>query len=665
MISDIQQQRSQYYCFMGKVASSLNDHILTDETEALNNSVRENALVLKKILSSDASLAAKRYQWTNSTVYTQWDHTVQMENEPFYVITSANKIYKCISNNVGASSTVEPTGNAVAPFTTADGYIWKYMYSIPSFKYSKFASPDFIPVQKAISNKFYNTGKVEYANIVDAGSGYSSSQSTQIVVTGPTTGSGASVKIATTPSGGIYSFFDIVPGSGYTLGGVCTFVSSSGTGAILTPVFVGGQLASFAIVEPGYGYSHGETVEVIGGAVIVPSISSTGSIEKLNIINPGAGYTSSPTLTVTSTGAGAGVYGNASAVVECVAIDGEIVNTYIVDPGVDYPQTTSTSITVTGDGTGALFKPVVYNGKLIDVIVENSGSGYTNIKLDVIGAGTGAKVTAAFTQSDFTSDQSIVEQTVIPGAVYTVKVTNGGNNYTNTTVITHSGDGVGFSASLTIVGGVITKVNVINPGSGYSYLDIFITDINRGIVGTVIDASAYAILPPNNGHGYDAVSELFGTTLLVYSEFRQNGIDEIVLQDYRQFGIFKDLTTPTSNAVFTDNSSIIAYKVQLTPNPGTSAPVIDEVLYTWGAYNRYRVISIVGDVVYLQAMGNRNVVPSGLMGSEVGGRFYTVTNVISKPSVNKYSGKLLYVSFVPAVTFSDTQGVVIKTVLKF
>lgn len=666
LLDDIQQQRAQYHSFIGKVDNwGVGESVQVAETDAYNTKVRENALVIKKILSSDVSLAATRYNWVSGTVYTEWDGTRPMEGQPYYVLTSGLNVYKCLSNNLGVVSTQEPSGKQFGVFRTTDGYLWKYMFTIPNYKYTKFADFEFIPVQNANSNKFYNNGSVEYVNVVDGGSGYSSTLSTQIVVTGTTNGSGASAQIVVNSSGQITGFTNIIGGSNYTNGGVVTFGATSGIGASLTPQFTAGVLTSFNILDGGVSYSNGETITItVGGAILIPTLSSTGSIKGVTIVNEGSGYTSTPVLTVTSsTGFGNGIYGNSTAIVECIMVGGSIKQVYIKDPGTAYPLNTTTTISVSGDGTGAQFTPVVYNGKIIAVNVNNPGVGYTTIKLTVVGTGADAKLTAAMKLSDYTSDQSIVEQTAVKGAVYNVKVTVGGNNYTNTTQISFVGDGSGFMATPIIVDGSIIDISISAYGAGYSYLDVIITDPNRGVAGTVIDAKLYSIISPGNGHGSDAVAELMATQLVLNTEFRQGVGDADLVQDYRQYGIFKNLTTPISEKLFTENSSIIAYKVKLT---GTVQPTLDEVLIQDITKIKYRVVSVTSGFVYLQIMSNRALSPSGTMVAATdASRIYTVADVISKPVVNKYSGKLLYVSNTEQLLFTDTQGIVIKTVLKF
>ena len=54
-------------------------------------------------------------------------------------------VYKCLDNNGGAASTVEPTGTSTSILSTGDGYKWKYMYTL-SASTNKFLSTDFMAV---------------------------------------------------------------------------------------------------------------------------------------------------------------------------------------------------------------------------------------------------------------------------------------------------------------------------------------------------------------------------------------------------------------------------------------------------------------------------------------------------------------------------------------
>ena len=100
----------------------------------------DDLLAAKRITTSDVSFAIPRRNWTTGTIYDYYRHdygnrvtggtTTQSANSgatnlfdaTFYVLNSANNVYKCLDNNGNASSTVEPTGTSTSILTTGDGY---------------------------------------------------------------------------------------------------------------------------------------------------------------------------------------------------------------------------------------------------------------------------------------------------------------------------------------------------------------------------------------------------------------------------------------------------------------------------------------------------------------------------------------------------------------
>jgi hypothetical protein len=664
--TDIQYQRSNYYYFLGKVETwGVGDSAPTLpelDSDAENVRIRSNALFAKKIAPSDVSLVSTRYDWVSGTVFSVWDHTKNMRSEKFYCVTADGGVYKCLDNNGGAQSTIAPSGNSLTVTTTADGYTWKYMYSIQSFKRAKFMSGSFIPVQKALSDSFYNRGAVNSVSVVDGGSGYSSDNVVEVVITGGTTGAGAAATVIADINGTITSVSLSAGGSGYTHGVRLVVNTTSGAGAILTPVIVGGVIDSVTVTNGGIGYVTTEPILFnVGGAVAIPAIAADGSIQDIKITDAGIGYNSNPTVAIVSPTTGTGQYGNPTATALAIVSGGSLARIAITDPGINYPREGATTIVVSGDGTGAVFYPVIYNGTIVSVLVSSPGDGYSIMQLSVVGTGSGAKLTPIMYGSDYASNQSIVEQVSVVGAIYSIQVKNGGNNYSSATTIVVGGDGTGCTATPVISGGVITKIIVNNYGSGYTYTNITIADPNRTLIGTVVDAELYCVLPPTRGHGYDAVSELFGETLVINSSLRQEVLLNSLSQDYRQFGILKDPSNVLTGKLFTESSSLIAYVAQFDTVAGIT---IDEILILGGV--RFRVVSVSGVMVTLQPLGTKFISPLGLLVAEAQGtRSYNSFKIISSPSVNKYSGKLLYVSDEAPFSFSEDQGIVIKTFLKF
>ena len=666
--NEIQYKRSNYYYFLGKVDPwASNDQspvTIQADSDYENSLIRSNLMFMRKITPNDVSIVTTRHNWTSGTVYSSYDHTVDMRQLSFYCVTNDYQVYKCLDNNGGVASTDKPTSKSFYTFRTTDGYLWKYMYTIPSFKRSRFMSLDKIPVQRALSDSFYNKGSVDAVSIENGGNGYVDVLLTTIVISGSTTGSGAVGTITCGPTGNITSVTISNGGTGYTKGVTVAFNTISGYGATATANITTGVITGLTITNAGVGYVTGQTISfTVGGAVIVPSVSrTTGSIESVTILKSGSGYTVNPTLTVNTASTGSGKYGNSTAILSSVAFNGSIVNVNITDPGINYPADNNTNIIVQGDGTDAEFSPVIYNGEIIDVVVENPGEGYTTISLTVSGTGTLANIVPIISTSDFQSDQSIVEQTTVVGAVYSIPVTAGGNNYSQaTTSVTITGDGVGCTATATVVGGSITKITVNNYGSGYTYANVAIVDSIRSNLSNYIDASAYAVLSPYNGHGYDAVTELFGDTVAINTSLRQDSNLNKLLQDYRQFGLIKNPKNVLTGKNITETSSLLLYETVFSSIVGL---VLDEVLIQNS--NKFRVVYVSGNVVYLQQLGVKYTNIVGTIAAETNSsRTYTINNVTKYPTANKYSGNLLYVSNENPFTFSPEQGIVIKTFLKF
>jgi hypothetical protein len=111
-----------------------------------------------KYTSSDFSFMIQRNFWRSNIIYTQYDDTEILVDTPFYVTVEPESeggnyhIFKCISNNNNAVSTSKPTfNNSIANgiYYLPDGYIWKYMTSVPFTWFRKFSGRGLIPVLRS------------------------------------------------------------------------------------------------------------------------------------------------------------------------------------------------------------------------------------------------------------------------------------------------------------------------------------------------------------------------------------------------------------------------------------------------------------------------------------------------------------------------------------
>lgn len=135
----------------------------------------------KKLANSDIVPVISKIEWTANTVYTRYDNYANnLANSEYYVVVPPSlpgeyyHVYKCIDNANGANSTVPPDLQQSASFTKSDGYTWRYIYSISSSDYSKFATSNWIPVtpNNTIITNAKNHQGVEVVRVTNAGNGY-------------------------------------------------------------------------------------------------------------------------------------------------------------------------------------------------------------------------------------------------------------------------------------------------------------------------------------------------------------------------------------------------------------------------------------------------------------------------------------------------------------
>ena len=204
----------------------------------------DDLLAAKRVQSSDISFVIPRRNWTSGTVYDTYRHdygefitgsttTRQTSNSgattlfdsTFYVLTTARNVYKCLDNNGGATSTDEPTGVSTSVTTTADGYRWKFMYTLSAAQQASFLSVDFMAVSPNSSPGSDQSnvisaavdGSINVIKIKSAGSGGTNGTHTNVPIRGDGTGGFCSVTV----SGGAVTAVSVTnAGSGYTFGTV-------------------------------------------------------------------------------------------------------------------------------------------------------------------------------------------------------------------------------------------------------------------------------------------------------------------------------------------------------------------------------------------------------------------------------------------------------------
>lgn len=179
--------RSEEYANVLSI-DSITDTVKEEKT------IWNNMIATLEIAPGDVELVIPKRTWSSNTIYKQFDDTIKISElatpddanniGAFYVYTSNGSVYKCLSNNNSANSTIEPTGDYTTSngfIYTADDYVWKYMYNVKNT--NRFLTTNWIPVPYSLdvistasdytlSEDSLIDGALNLIVVEDGGSGY-------------------------------------------------------------------------------------------------------------------------------------------------------------------------------------------------------------------------------------------------------------------------------------------------------------------------------------------------------------------------------------------------------------------------------------------------------------------------------------------------------------
>jgi len=275
----------------------------TDTIQNSDFNIWRNMLAAKRVTGSDVRFAIPRYNWTTSTVYTPYSHrNATLYSSTFFVLNSAYNVYKCMENNAGGASSVEPTSTGTSIFKTADGYHWKYMYNINTSDVLKFVTTDYIPVKTLTSDdssiqwdiqQAAVNGAVEFIKLTANGSGYLATNGSFASIANSTTMALASHSSGTDD---IYNYSSIYISGGLGSGQLRRIINYIGSSKTIT---VNGAFSTSPNTTSTYYV--GPRVSVVGDGssalayanVTLPALASAGTgntINEIIIVNRGTNY---------------------------------------------------------------------------------------------------------------------------------------------------------------------------------------------------------------------------------------------------------------------------------------------------------------------------------------------------------------------------------------
>lgn len=542
LLTDLYLQKSRYYYGLGRSYTwgEGDNPISVIDTEKYEQESRRDILYLKKLESSSISFIIPRINYTAGQIWDSYDDSISMEGKRFYVMTADFNVYKCISNNNGRVSTVEPFGNSSYQVEYGDGYVWKYVYAIPPALRNKFLNPSYMPVYNALTERYYNRGSINAVNILSSGTGLPGS--TYITVDGD-------------------GYLEDNP---YELK---TFaITGFGAGYTTTPT-----VSTADHVSPSMTFNAGTAVTLISGQYV--KVSDTSGVRFYKALNSGTTSTIIPThyYQTTNNGDVALKHIGSKPKLSLTAVAGAIGAVTVVEPGFGYISVPS--VTKTGSpGTGAVLVAEYTNGSIYSIGVSVQGSGYTSdavvvgepyscssfvggatytintiikyvngadtyyYRVDTGGVASGSVPThttgtAANGATTLTVIAKRARATALPGRVGVltafsevkeVTISNGGSGYTGATVSFIGGSPtVAATGTVILSGGSVSRIVITHPGYGYTSAPTVSVTGGAGVnfAGTVVTQYGYGytgkvplvISAPDNVSGTQATGDTTAT----------------------------------------------------------------------------------------------------------------------------------------------------------
>lgn len=726
IIDNVTFEVTESHVTSGDVTFTIDDESVIESVSDLfeyETKTRNYLTLYKQIDSNDVAPIIKRFNWAQGYVYDMYrEYTdsdpaysgaTTIDAAEFYVLTDQFNVYKCLDNNNNSPSFFKPTGTSPNPITLDDSYIWKYMYTIPVSMRNKFLSTTTMPVVTALTNQFYSKGsivgysiensgegmssasyKVVGFKIYDGGTNYSGTPTISIEAAHQPAGTNAVVDTITMVNGKITNITMSNEGSGYSYPPVFTLTGTADVQAVIEPIIENTGLSyvnllvsgdgrleenpfvidSIDVLDGGSGYDSitllftnpdlpygvkaSATVTIVDGVATEITVDEQGygyslpfysvnddslasnivRYEQTNIADPGApGYTGSPGIGFKFR---VNFKKNEAEIAAVLNSQGQVESVKVIKPGIGY---TYASVNVDVDG---------------DTLYGNPDYVEPSILLD-------------FGVGNIESNQSTVEITAIPGAVYAIYIKNAGSGYTTVPNIRIEGDGTGATAEVVLSPyNTIQKINIITPGYGYTYASAILEDEFGQTPVSLEEAVLDVILPPQGGHGKDAISELYSKSVIFQTVlFNDRIFSKAIANNFRQICLVKN------PKIYGKDISVrfgIGSSAELVLGSNTQTADFNQIfvsdILTDSSGNRYLV-----DAKYLNYDDNNHALMLTYLdnvvlgaGNTIGktGVNFSISSVI-EPAINKFSGEILTID--NRVKFAPTseQIVVASNIISF
>lgn len=260
-------------------------------------------------------------------------------------------------------------------------------------------------------------------------------------------------------------------------------------------------------------------------------------------------------------------------------------------------------------------------------------------------------------------EQKALQDASVSGAVLGIEMINNGTGYSGTVTLNFAENGAGAAATANISGGAITHFTMDTNGSGYKNSLV-------EIIGNGSDATARAVLGPVDGITADPTKTLRCDAVMLHSDFENSENNTILSEnDFRQVALIKnpkkygtlvdsDFTSVSGNSMkrlqFSSvTNNFLSDRVVVGQTSGAKAYLVHYDSDGWIYQNETTGFSSfsAGETVAAEE------------GSGSGSGVLQSTPMID-PDVDIYSGDMIYINNITAVTRDVNQTEDIKVVIK-
>ena len=409
-------QADQFY-FSLCTCSNTTYHICGAQVEEFGNTIptpsesvyeglydfHDKLLFGKTIAPADVSYMIRNVAWTTGTKYPMYDDKDEdLPTKNFFVVADQEDgtygVFKCIYKNpiTDPVSTYKPLVNQTSAddevYITGDGYHWKYMFTIDSASYTKFATTGYVPIvtDQAVVNNAVE-GTIDAVLIANTGAQYNN-YAYGTIKTAAYDGNVLKFAIDTDNLFTVNTYDLVYTGNSFFNEGETVEVTVPGQDAVSAEIYKTTSTSISILLNNDTETITQATVTTANGYITVANGNTAANVirireENLPRLSLDNNFYNGSVIYIRN---GTGV-GQVKDITDYEVTGNDRVIT--VDSAFStIPDTTSTyeilpKIQIEGDGSGAIILPTIDStaNSVVDVRVINRGSGYTFANTTVVG----------------------------------------------------------------------------------------------------------------------------------------------------------------------------------------------------------------------------------------------------------------------------------------